>query len=80
MGNVLSRTGVSPVSVLDLIDPMGSMTGQTPVPLKKSSEENHSPVLVQFLLVAALVLKLVGTCLTLGSGGSGGVFAPSLFM
>lgn len=27
-----------------------------------------------------LVLKLIATCLTLGSGGSGGVFAPSLFM
>lgn len=33
-----------------------------------------------YLLLAALGLKLVGTCLTLGSGGSGGVFAPSLFM
>ncbi|RME57548.1 MAG: chloride channel protein, partial [Caldilineae bacterium] len=30
--------------------------------------------------VALLVLKLVATSLTLGSGGSGGVFAPSLFM
>ncbi|TVQ61018.1 MAG: chloride channel protein [Phycisphaerales bacterium] len=27
-----------------------------------------------------LVFKIVGTCCTLGSGGSGGVFAPSLFM
>lgn len=37
----------------------------------------------QLLLVAALsllVLKIVATSLTLGSGGSGGVFAPSLFM
>lgn len=33
-----------------------------------------------YLLLAALALKLIGTCLTLGSGGSGGVFAPSLFM
>lgn len=32
------------------------------------------------LVLAALVLKLVGTCLTLGSGGSGGIIAPSLFM
>ncbi len=30
--------------------------------------------------VTLLVLKLVATSLTLGSGGSGGVFAPSLFM
>lgn len=35
------------------------------------------------LLSAAIILliaKVVATCLTLGSGGSGGVFAPSLFM
>jgi CIC family chloride channel protein len=30
--------------------------------------------------LALLVLKLIATSLTLGSGGSGGVFAPSLFM
>jgi CIC family chloride channel protein len=32
------------------------------------------------LLVAILVGKLVATSLTLGSGGSGGIFAPSLLM
>ena len=32
------------------------------------------------LLAALLGLKLVGTCLTLGSGGSGGVIAPSLLL
>ncbi len=32
------------------------------------------------LMLALVVLKLVGTALTLGSGGSGGVFAPSLFI
>lgn len=31
-------------------------------------------------LLVLLVLKLVATSLTLGSGGSGGIFAPSLFM
>jgi len=31
-------------------------------------------------LLALLVLKMLATCLTLGSGGSGGVFAPSLLM
>ncbi|MCH7925155.1 MAG: chloride channel protein [Planctomycetes bacterium] len=31
-------------------------------------------------LVALFFLKLIATCLTLGSGGSGGVFAPSLLM
>lgn len=33
-----------------------------------------------WLLLTLLVLKLVATILTLGSGNSGGVFAPSLFM
>ncbi len=32
------------------------------------------------LLLAALALKMLGTCLTLGSGGSGGIIAPSLFI
>lgn len=31
-------------------------------------------------LLALCALKLVATCLTLGSGGSGGIFAPSLLM
>ncbi|MCP4363301.1 MAG: CBS domain-containing protein [Chloroflexi bacterium] len=31
-------------------------------------------------VLTLLVLKLIATSLTLGSGGSGGVFAPSLFM
>ena len=34
---------------------------------------------LKFLLVM-LVLKLLATSITLGSGGSGGVFAPALFM
>jgi CIC family chloride channel protein len=34
-----------------------------------------------FLFLSFLVLaKIVGTCLTLGSGGSGGIIAPSLFL
>ncbi|MBN1766103.1 MAG: chloride channel protein [Sedimentisphaerales bacterium] len=32
------------------------------------------------VLVVLLLLKVLATCFTLGSGGSGGVFAPSLFM
>ncbi len=32
------------------------------------------------MLVTLLVLKLVCTCVTLGSGGSGGILAPSLFL
>ncbi len=31
-------------------------------------------------LIALFAVKLLATCLTLGSGGSGGVFAPSLLM
>ncbi|HSH02861.1 MAG TPA: chloride channel protein [Anaerolineae bacterium] len=37
----------------------------------------------QIIFSTALILllaKIIATCLTLGSGGSGGVFAPSLFM
>jgi CIC family chloride channel protein len=32
------------------------------------------------LLLALMVLKLLATCLTIGSGGSGGILAPSLFL
>jgi len=32
------------------------------------------------LLAALFVMELIANCATLGSGGSGGVFAPSLFM
>lgn len=32
------------------------------------------------VLLVLLVAKMLATCLTLGSGGSGGVFAPSLFI
>jgi CIC family chloride channel protein len=32
------------------------------------------------LLLALFALKLLATCLTLGSGASGGIFSPSLFM
>ena len=31
-------------------------------------------------LIVLFVLKLLATCCTLGSGGSGGIFAPSLFL
>lgn len=37
----------------------------------------HDSITAMFLLCG---LKLLATCLTLGSGGSGGVFAPSLLM
>lgn len=40
---------------------------------------NHTIVLILFLF-AIIVVKPVASALTLGSGGSGGIFAPSLFM
>ena len=41
----------------------------------------HAPVPAIFTVLAALVvLKSLATTLSLGSGGSGGVFAPSLFL
>lgn len=43
--------------------------------------ESFGAVHVSLLVVLLLMgCKMVATCLTLGSGGSGGVFAPSLFL
>ena len=39
----------------------------------------NNELLLSTVLVL-LLLKLIATCLTLGSGGSGGVFAPALFL
>jgi CIC family chloride channel protein len=36
--------------------------------------------LVWYLLLALIFVKLAATSITLGSGGSGGIFAPSLFL
>ncbi len=43
-------------------------------------EQALSNQLAVSALLVLLVLKLIATSLTLGSGGSGGIFAPSLFM
>lgn len=40
----------------------------------------YQPRKLLLLLGALVVLKLVGTCMTLSSGGSGGIIAPSLFL
>jgi CIC family chloride channel protein len=40
----------------------------------------YRPGLLASLLIFLVVAKIFGTCLTLGSGGSGGVIAPSLFL
>ncbi len=40
----------------------------------------RTTLLNPWLLLLLFFLKFIATCLTLGSGGSGGVFSPSLFM
>lgn len=42
--------------------------------------QQHSLGVALLLLGALLVAKLLGTAFTLGSGGSGGIIAPSLFL
>lgn len=46
----------------------------------EASVEADAPPLFIMVLLALTAFKLIGTCLTLGSGGSGGVFAPSLYI
>lgn len=54
----------------------GMIMPASPVPLY-SSPVIHAGI---GLLLVMLVFKLVGTALTIGSGGSGGFIAPSLFL
>lgn len=50
-------------------------------PTSYSDNSDAAPIgLLMLGLLALLIMKLVGTCLTLGSGGAGGMFAPSLMM
>ncbi|MCE9620369.1 MAG: chloride channel protein [Planctomycetes bacterium] len=37
-------------------------------------------LLIAGAIAASLILKMIATCLTLGSGGAGGLFAPSLLL
>jgi len=53
--------------------------GPTPEALHGVYAEHTTPHLL-LLLGALCLLKLVGTTATLGSGGSGGIIAPSLFL
>jgi len=48
--------------------------------LSPSSYEELAMSGIAGTLLLLLVLKFVGTCLTIGSGGAGGMFAPSLMM
>ncbi len=41
---------------------------------------NQTPTTIAILLLALIILKLLGTAITLCSGGSGGVIAPSLVL
>lgn len=45
-----------------------------------AAAEADAPPLLISVLVLLTLFKALGTCLTLGSGGSGGVFAPSLYI
>ncbi len=49
----------------------------TGYPVMESVLHDRLPLQTVFLFMVA---KIVATCLTLGSGGSGGIFAPSLFI
>jgi chloride channel protein, CIC family len=40
----------------------------------------HGPMVLLALLGFLCIIKVLGTCLTLGSGGAGGIIAPSLFL
>lgn len=40
----------------------------------------HRRIQLLLMLLFLCLAKIVGTCLTLGSGGSGGIIAPSLFL
>ncbi len=52
-----------------------------PAAYDANADALHAPLPTLFTVLAALViLKSLATTLTLGSGGSGGVFAPSLFL
>ncbi len=44
------------------------------------SSESPSTGPLMLLLLFMLAVKLVGTCITIGSGGAGGMFAPALMM
>ncbi|HEV2292938.1 MAG TPA: chloride channel protein [Tepidisphaeraceae bacterium] len=42
--------------------------------------DQFQPGVLAALLIILVITKIFGTCFTLGSGGSGGVIAPSLFL
>jgi CIC family chloride channel protein len=42
--------------------------------------QQYDAKMLMVLLAALVLFKILGTCATLGSGGSGGIIAPSLFL
>jgi CIC family chloride channel protein len=68
------------LGVVGLLSPkIGGFPRVYSVGYETITEALFSDLAIQ-MAVALLVLKLLATIITLGSGGSGGVFAPSLFM
>ncbi len=60
-----------------------SISGYTLKPMNEILNGNllsGEPTVVFGILIMIMVFKIIGTAFTLGSGGSGGVFAPTLFI
>jgi CIC family chloride channel protein len=88
-GLLLGLVGLAYMNLPNLTFPAGSAAHggglDTPIPhmygsgfpFIQAAIEGHTPL---WILVALVFLKPLATSLTLGSGNSGGVFAPSLFI
>ncbi|MGB0715804.1 MAG: chloride channel protein, partial [Phycisphaerae bacterium] len=77
-GALLGLVGASYLSITQTATmPAFFGNGYATIQLMLSNDVVNLTVLA---LLGIFVLKLLATCLTLGSGGSGGVFAPSLLM
>lgn len=66
-----------------LDEPATHATLESGIPTPRELHARHHTPIARLsiaLLAGMLLCKFVGTVLTLGSGGSGGIFAPSLFM
>ncbi len=63
----------------EIVGPEDEPAGETGRPDEAVAEADAPPLLITVLVLLTL-FKALGTCLTLGSGGSGGVFAPSLYI
>ncbi|MBN1549907.1 chloride channel protein [bacterium] len=66
------------LSSADLLPNAAAAETSPPIPMP---ENKHKAVPISFLILLALIpIKIFSTSLTLGAGGSGGIFAPSLFI